>query len=56
MGVKNANDISYESTHQIHSPKNHAYSWGGSLPKLLKELSNFKFWIFGILFVLFGDV
>ncbi len=27
-------------------PKNHAYSWGGSLPKLFKELWNLKFWIF----------
>ncbi len=44
-----SNDISSESTHQIHST-NHAYSWGGSLPKLLKILWNLKFWIFAFFF------
>ena len=46
MEQKSSNDISSESAHRIHSKKQHAYSWAGSLRKLFKELQNFKFWIF----------
>ena len=35
-------------------PPNHAYFWGGSLPKLCKELWNFKLWFFFFVFVNLG--
>ncbi len=56
MGENFLNDISSERTHQIHSKKkkkNQTYSWGGSLPKLFKELGILKFWIFAIFFFFF---
>ena len=45
MRVKVSNDTSSERTHQIFLPQIHGYSWGGSLPKLLKnsEIWNFEF-------------
>ena len=45
MGVKVSNNISSESTHKSQS-QNIMHSHGGSLPKLLAELLNLKFWIF----------
>ncbi len=39
-----------------YTPKNHAYSWGGSLPKLPKDVWNFKFWIFAIFFFIFANM
>ena len=44
-GKKTSNDISPESTHQIHS-RNAWILLGRSLPKLYKNSKNFKFWIF----------
>ncbi len=49
------NDISSESTHQIHSQK-HAYSLGGFVPKLFKELRNFKFGFLTFFFFLFVNM
>ncbi len=57
--LKVSNDISSESKHEIYSPpKNHVYSYGGSLPKLLKELWSLKVWISDnfVVVVLFGDI
>ena len=49
MGVKISNDISFESTHQILSPKI-THTPRGFLPKLLTELWSFKLWIFANFF------
>ncbi len=45
MGVKVSNDISPESTPDLMH-KIHEYSFGGSLPKMLKEERNFTFLAF----------
>ncbi len=49
MGVKisTASPLKLFTPPPPHPPKNHAYSYTLSLPKLLKELWNFQSWIFG---------